>query len=63
MRSNALDAVRVLEVEVSELQGAEKDLKLSKDAFNRLQDKVTLLIWWLDINACSVAPLIDDLSE
>jgi hypothetical protein len=40
MRTNALDALRCLEIEVSDLHNTEKDLRVSKDAYNRLQEQV-----------------------
>ncbi|XP_062615077.1 golgin subfamily A member 4-like isoform X3 [Saccostrea cucullata] len=39
MRTNALDSLRCLELEVSDLHGTEKDLKVTKDAYNKLQEQ------------------------
>ncbi|XP_061184260.1 golgin subfamily B member 1-like isoform X3 [Saccostrea echinata] len=39
MRTNALDSLRCLELEVSDLHTTEKDLKVSKEAYNKLQEQ------------------------
>lgn len=55
MRINALDALHCLEMEVSELQDADVQLKRLKDEYNTLlgqvRDRVSkkVLFWWLSI--------------
>lgn len=41
MRANALDSLRSLEIEVNELQLADKQLKELKDNYNMLQGQVS----------------------
>lgn len=40
MRTNALDALRCLEMEVSDLQMTGKDLHSSKESYSKLQQQV-----------------------
>ena len=42
MRSNALDALRLLETEVTQLQDADIQLKQMKDEYNRLRGQVRM---------------------
>ncbi|XP_056005076.1 centromere protein F-like isoform X5 [Ostrea edulis] len=57
MRTNALDALRCLEIEVSDLHNTEKDLRVSKDAYNRLQEQCCDLETKNDHVLLSMAPL------
>lgn len=41
MRTNALDALRCLEMEVSDLQMTGKDLHSSKESYSKLQQQVS----------------------
>lgn len=45
MRTNALDALRCLEMEVSDLQTTGKDLHSSKESYSKLQQQVCHSFW------------------
>lgn len=45
MRTNALDALRCLEMEVSDLQTTGKDLYSSKESYSKLQQQVCHSFW------------------
>lgn len=51
MRTNALDALRCLEMEVSDLQTTGKDLHSSKESYSKLQQQVCHSFWRF-LNTC-----------